>query len=51
MEKRRQELEEGILETATKKLLIQTKSVTDQFNYIYLIATDVNKVSGEVKVE
>jgi uncharacterized membrane protein YccC len=50
MEKRRQELKQGFLETPTKKLLIQTKSVTDQFNYIYLIATDINRISSEVEV-
>jgi len=51
MGKRRQELQLGFLETATKKLLIQTKSVTDQFNYIYSIATDINKVSGEIEAQ
>jgi uncharacterized membrane protein YccC len=51
MEKRRQELQGGFLETTTKKLLIQTKSVTDQFNYIYSIATDINKVSSGIELE
>ena len=51
MEKRRKELQQGLLETDTKKLLIQTKSVTDQFNYIYSIAIDIKKVSGEIEVE
>jgi uncharacterized membrane protein YccC len=51
MGKRRQELQLGFLETVTKKLLIQTKSVTDQFNYIYSIATDINKLSGEIEIE
>jgi uncharacterized membrane protein YccC len=51
MEKRRQELQQGFFETATKKLLIQTKSVTDQFNYIYSIATDINKVSSDLEIE
>jgi uncharacterized membrane protein (TIGR01666 family) len=51
MEKRRQELHGGLLETDTKNLLIQTKPVTDQFNYIYSIASDINKVSREINVE
>jgi uncharacterized membrane protein YccC len=51
MEKRRQELQQGFLETETKKQLVQTKSVTDQFNYIYSIATDLNKVSAEVNLD
>ena len=51
MEMRRQELQQGLLETATKNLLIKTKPVTDQFNYIYSIASDINKVSREIEVE
>ncbi|MEO6452488.1 MAG: hypothetical protein ABIN97_00340, partial [Ginsengibacter sp.] len=44
MEKRKQEIEEGVIETTTKDLLIQTKPITDQFNYIYSIADDINKI-------
>lgn len=44
MQKRKQEVEQGFLETDTKHLLVQTKSVTDQFNYIYTIAADIYKV-------
>ena len=51
LKKRREELQQGLLETETKKLLIQTKSVTDQFNYIYSIATDINKVSRAMQIE
>ena len=50
MEKRKQEVQEGFLETDTKNLLVQTKSVTDQFNYIYSIAADINKVCGEINL-
>jgi uncharacterized membrane protein YccC len=49
MEKRRHEVKEGLLETDIKNLLIQTKPVTDQFNYIYSIATDINKISNEIE--
>lgn len=51
MEKRRQEIKEGLLETNTKDLLVQTKPITDQFNYIYSIVLDLNKVSGEIKLD
>jgi uncharacterized membrane protein (TIGR01666 family) len=50
MEKRKLELEEGLLETNTKNLLIQIKPVTDQFNYIYSIAADINKVSRQLNI-
>ncbi|MEO6327415.1 MAG: FUSC family membrane protein [Ginsengibacter sp.] len=50
MEKRKQEVKEGSLETETKNQLVRTKPVTDQFNYIYSIATDISKVSGEIKL-
>lgn len=50
MEKRRLEIEQGLLETRTKTLLVQTKSVTDQFNYIYKIAVDVNKLCSEINL-
>ncbi len=48
MEKRKQEVQQGILETNTKDLLIQTKPVTDQFNYVFSIAEDINKICGEM---
>lgn len=48
LEKRKQEVQAGFLETNTKNLLVQTKSVTDQFNYIYSIATDIYKVSRDL---
>ena len=35
LEKRKTEIAEGNLETITKKELVETKSVTDQFNYIF----------------
>ena len=51
MEKRRHEVKEGLLETDIKKLLIQTKPVTDQFVYIYSIAVDINKISSEIAAD
>lgn len=51
LKQRREEVQQGMLETDTKKLLIQTKSVTDQFNYIYSIATDIYKISKTIESE
>ncbi len=42
--KRKTEIEEGHLETTTKKSLLELKSVVDQFNFIYRIVTDIRKV-------
>jgi uncharacterized membrane protein (TIGR01666 family) len=44
MEIRKKELQEGKWETATKKTMSELKSVVDQFNFIYKILIDVNKV-------
>ncbi|MEO6539516.1 MAG: FUSC family protein, partial [Ferruginibacter sp.] len=44
VEKRRAELINGQLETATKKELVETKSVTDQFNYILSDAVVIYKL-------
>ncbi|MDB5201139.1 MAG: hypothetical protein JWQ27_548 [Ferruginibacter sp.] len=43
LEKRRTELALGQLETETKDSLVQVKSVTDQFNYIYNISADISR--------
>ena len=40
---RRQEVAAGNLETETKKKLIEIKSVTDQFGYIYNLSEDIFK--------
>lgn len=50
MEKRKHEIEEGLIETSTKDLLVQTKPVTDQFNYIYSVAADINKICREINL-
>lgn len=44
VEKRKAELVNGQLETPTKKELVETKSVTDQFNYILSDATVIYKL-------
>lgn len=47
LEKRRQEITLGNLETPTKEILVEVKSVIDQFNYIYNIASDIAKSCTE----
>lgn len=51
LEKRRAELQQGQLETTTKRPLSELKSFVDQFNFIYKIAADINKVCDMVHVE
>jgi uncharacterized membrane protein (TIGR01666 family) len=45
LDKRKLELEQGQLETPTIQLLYDLRSVTDQFNRIYRVSKDLNKVS------
>lgn len=51
LEKRREEVLLGNLETSTKQELVEVKSVIDQFNYIYNIAADIAKCSKEIPSE
>lgn len=44
IQKRTAELAAGQMETPTKRLLIETQSVTDQFNYIHADAAAMHKV-------
>jgi uncharacterized membrane protein YccC len=50
LDKRRMELEQGQIETSTKKILFNLKSVVDQFNLIYKAAVDINKISSTITV-
>ncbi len=45
LKKRKEEVSIGILETETKKELVATKSITDQFIFIYSLVKDMTKVS------
>jgi uncharacterized membrane protein YccC len=45
MEKRKEELEAGLLDTETRKPLFQTKSVVDQFTFIFQTAAEIYKTS------
>jgi uncharacterized membrane protein (TIGR01666 family) len=51
LEKRKAEIAEGLLETPAKKLLVETKSVTDQFNYIFSDAAVIYKICSELENE
>ncbi len=50
LDQRKEEIAHGQFETATKKLLVEVKSVTDQFNYIYRVAADISKSCAEAEV-
>jgi len=47
LELRKIEIEAGLLETPLKKELVETKSVTDQFDFIFSDATAIYKVCSE----
>ncbi len=48
--KRKEELEQGLQETATKNLLVKIKPVIDQFNYIYNISKDMVKMVRKIDI-
>ena len=45
LQKRKQELEAGLLETDTKRPLFETKSVVDQFTFIFQTAAEMYKTT------
>jgi uncharacterized membrane protein (TIGR01666 family) len=49
MVERQKELEQGRLETSTRKLLSEFKSITDQFYFIYKTSMDIEKISKKMK--
>ena len=51
LETRRTELQQGILESTIKVQLTEFKPVADQFNFIGIIAGDIEKMGGEWVVE
>lgn len=51
LEKRKQELEDGRLETATIRPLTNLKSVVDQFKLIYNAAAEINKTAKKMTAE
>lgn len=48
LKQRRQEIAAGNLESATKILLVQTKSVTDQFTHIHTLSNDICRQSRKM---
>lgn len=50
LEKRRQELDQKLFDTETRKLLGELKPVVDQFNLISSLAEDLKKTCRELKV-
>ena len=48
--KRREELQQNLLETTTKQTLSEFKSIVDQFNFIVQIATDIEKLSRQLQL-
>lgn len=50
MVKRREELQQNLLETTTKKTLSEFKSIVDQFNFIVQIGTDIEKLSKQFQL-
>lgn len=50
LEKRREELDNKIFDTETRKLLGELKPLVDQFNLISAIAEDLKKTTSEIKV-
>jgi len=50
VKKRQEEIQSGQMETQTRKLLSDFKSITDQFYFIYKIAVDVEKISLKLSV-
>ncbi|HEY6975142.1 MAG TPA: FUSC family membrane protein [Chitinophagaceae bacterium] len=51
MDKRREELQNGFIDTETRKTLSEFKSVVDQFNFIVKIATDIKKICIQMDQE
>jgi uncharacterized membrane protein (TIGR01666 family) len=47
LQTRRTELQQGILESATKRQLSEFKPIADQFNFIGNIAGDIEKIGGK----
>jgi uncharacterized membrane protein (TIGR01666 family) len=49
MVERQKELEQGKLETSTRKMLSEFKSITDQFYFIYKTTMDIEKISKKIE--
>jgi uncharacterized membrane protein YccC len=45
LKKRKEELQQGLLDTKTRKPLFNMKSVVNQFNLVYNVSIDINKIT------
>lgn len=50
LQKRKEEIQQGQLETSTKTTLFDLKSVVDQLNLIYNVVGDINKISKSMSI-
>jgi uncharacterized membrane protein YccC len=51
LHKRQLELQQGLIETETRKPLFNLKSIVDQFNLIYKIVLEINKVTQTLQLD
>jgi hypothetical protein len=51
LQKRQYELEQGLLETTTRQSLFDLKSIVNQFNLIYKVVAEINKISQTLKLD
>ena len=51
LERRVDELNQGMIETPTRISLLSVKSLIDQLNLVYNVAADINKVTKELKLQ
>lgn len=51
VEKRKEEVAKGELETPTKRILVDSKSIIDQFNYIFSDAGSIRKIIKDYQTE
>jgi hypothetical protein len=51
LNKRREELKQGLTESETKRTLSEFKSIVDQFNFISKISSDIRKICMQLDEE
>lgn len=51
LQKRKQELEQGLLDTSTRRSLADLKSIVDQFNLIFNVTVDIIKITQTLKID
>lgn len=50
LQKRKEEIKQGQLETPTKKALFDLKSIVDQFNLVYNVVGDITKIAKSMSI-